>query len=47
MSFLILEGEYWAEICPASCRNILLTCDKFTASELCRKSCIIENDHSV
>ena len=24
--FLILEGEYWAEICPASCRNIL-SCD--------------------
>ena len=40
---LILE----AEICRVSGRNILLVCDKPTASELCRKSCIIENDRSV
>ena len=40
---LILE----AEICRVSCRNILLVCDKPTASELCRKSCVIENDRSV
>ena len=33
--------------CPVSCRNILLTCEKPTASELYRKSCIIENDRSV
>ena len=28
-------------------RFTLITCDKLTASELCRKSCIIENDRSV
>ena len=42
--FLILEEEWWAELCPLSCRDILLTCDQPTASELCRKSYIIEND---
>ena len=31
-----------AEICPVSCRNILLTYDKPTASALCRKFCTIE-----
>ena len=45
--FLISEEEQWAENCPESCRNIVLTCDKWRAYELCRKSCIIENDHFV
>ena len=31
-----------AEICPVSCRNILLTYDKPTASAFCRKYCTIE-----
>ena len=45
--FFVLEEEQLAEICPVSCRNILLTCDKPTTSELCGKSCIIQNNRYV
>ena len=42
--FLIVEQGEWAQICPASCRNMLLAFDKPTTSELCQKSWIIENN---
>ena len=29
-------SEWWAKICHESCRNILLTCDKPTASALAK-----------
>ena len=47
MSISYLRRRVVCLNCPVSCRNILLTCEKPTASELCRKSCIIENDRSV
>ena len=47
MSISYLRRRVVSLNCPVSCCNILLTCEKPTASELCRKSCIIENDRSV
>ena len=48
MSISYLRRRVVSWNCPVSCgRNILLTCEKSTASVLCRKSCIRENDRSV